>query len=427
MTRVQRYDRGTLRRARRTDEGFLLVDAYLTRPGVFEYLQADGSVRRELRPRDEVFDTSSLSTLFNKPTCLGHPTDDEGEPIFVDADNYNRFATGSIAGEAVADRAADRVRATLLICRRDHIDAIEQDELEEQSCGYTCEIEEAPGRDPEFGDYDVIQRQMRYNHTATVDQGRAGPDVRLRADAARMVHLPSYSEESDVTDRNEPTSEIKIDGLTYHVPPSVANALVTMDQRLQKLRADMDDASKGDDNGESYDMASFKKDMDAMKKDMDAMQKDMALVKDKLDMGDEPKDDKDDDGPEAKGDSVDREAWRDERDALEQLARDVRADGADEARTLSDAKLRRVIADAVADLPEDAPDAEVRAVVHMARKQVEQLRADAEDQASGSGSGDSPGLGQLISLHRQDHASAGGEGTGRAAFLTNLTKTKTGA
>ena len=184
---AERYDNlGRLMEPVMTDEGFLLVDAYITRPGVFEYVDADGKVRRELRPRDEVYAVESLASVARKPTTLQHPTNDQGEYVKVVSTNARAYSTGLASESVWRDEAADMVRTTLTILDADHIAAI-QAGIHEQSCGYSCELEETAGEDEEFGPYDAIQRLIRYNHIATVMRGRAGRQVRLRADAAQML------------------------------------------------------------------------------------------------------------------------------------------------------------------------------------------------------------------------------------------------
>lgn len=47
----------------------------------------------------------------------------------------------------------------------------------ELSAGYRCTYDLTPGVHPTFGQYDAVQRNIRGNHLASVDQGRMGPDV----------------------------------------------------------------------------------------------------------------------------------------------------------------------------------------------------------------------------------------------------------
>lgn len=47
----------------------------------------------------------------------------------------------------------------------------------ELSAGYRCKYDFTPGVHPQFGPYDVVQRNIRGNHLASVSQGRMGPQV----------------------------------------------------------------------------------------------------------------------------------------------------------------------------------------------------------------------------------------------------------
>ena len=46
------------------------------------------------------------------------------------------------------------------------------------SMGYTCDLEESAGNWCGV-DYDFIQRNIRYNHCAIVDAGRAGDNAKI--------------------------------------------------------------------------------------------------------------------------------------------------------------------------------------------------------------------------------------------------------
>lgn len=198
-----RIDRiGKLMSPLKTSEGFLLADAYTTRPGVFEYELADGTIRRELRPRVEVYAPRSLASFARKPTCLGHPVDANGDAIRITPDNAREYATGSSSERVEVDREEDKVRMTLTIFDAAHIKAIE-DGICEQSLGYDCDLIEEGGVDPEFGEYDAIQTNIVGNHVATVERGRAGRSVRLRADSACQVLHEEASQQ-------EPEMKIKI-------------------------------------------------------------------------------------------------------------------------------------------------------------------------------------------------------------------------
>jgi hypothetical protein len=130
------------------------------------------------------------------------------------------------------------VKATLMITDSDAIAAVERGDRREVSCGYTCELEHRPG---EWNGqrYDAIQRNIRGNHVAIVEKGRAGPEVRLRLDAADNVINPGESPDTSAPPRKEspPVTKIKFDGVEYEASEQVA-------QLFGKLTAKLDESDK---------------------------------------------------------------------------------------------------------------------------------------------------------------------------------------
>ena len=54
--KAYRCDIGLFRRPVKTAQGYLKADGLATRVGIFRYKLPDGTIQRELRPPDEVFD-----------------------------------------------------------------------------------------------------------------------------------------------------------------------------------------------------------------------------------------------------------------------------------------------------------------------------------------------------------------------------------
>lgn len=181
-----RYDRGTLRSPQTLPGGRLRVDAALTRSGVFEYRNPDGSLRREWRPEDEVFKAASLATLVGAPFTDDHPS--EGA---VDTENADKLARGSVVGEPRRDGAL--VIGTLVVTSKPVITKMREGKVE-VSCGYEADIDETPGVTPTGERYDCVQRNIQYNHVALVAVGRAGPQARVRMDSASQV-IPTDAQE----------------------------------------------------------------------------------------------------------------------------------------------------------------------------------------------------------------------------------------
>lgn len=183
---VDRFDfhRLDAARVKQTTQGFLTVAGRLTRVGVLDYYRADGSVYRELRHPEDVFDVESLSTLAMAPV-----TDLHGG--MVSPDNVQALGVGIVGHDVVGRGDGPFVTGSATIQRRDTIDAVLARRRTELSPGYRCFVED--GADTwdgtEFGlglqKYDGRQRRIRYNHLAVgpTDWGRSGRDVALHMDS----------------------------------------------------------------------------------------------------------------------------------------------------------------------------------------------------------------------------------------------------
>lgn len=176
---VQLADRISIIDKGRSADGFLKVRARAARSGVYDYLGIEvdpegkkfkpNDVVKVYRPADEVFDKASLASFVGKPITNDHPTTP------VNASNWRDLARGSIFG-AVKD--GDYVGFDLAFMDGATIAAIE-DGKRELSNGYSCELSIEDGVTSDGTAYQAVQRNIRGNHVALVDQGRAGPECRV--------------------------------------------------------------------------------------------------------------------------------------------------------------------------------------------------------------------------------------------------------
>ncbi len=186
-----------------TSQGYLRVPAYPTRTGVLEYRKADGTVRREYRPADEVFKADSLASLEDAPVTDLHPAG------LVSTESHTALAKGH-ARDIRQD--GKFVAATVLIQDAALVAAVKSGSRKELSCGYVCKLDSTPGVSPEGEHYDAIQRDIRYNHVALLPPGagRAGSDVSLRLDSATGVHVTP-----EAPPQIKEIMPIKLDGKEY--------------------------------------------------------------------------------------------------------------------------------------------------------------------------------------------------------------------
>jgi len=201
-----------------TDEGFLVVPARISRMGIQEYLAVEmgledrqpDDIVRVYRPEEEVFSDLSLTSFSNKPVTNSHP------PVLVNASNAKEYSVGH-AGPTVT-RDGCFAKSDLFIIDANSIADIESGKAE-LSNGYTADIDWTPGVSPDGEQYDAVQRNIKGNHIAIVERGRAGRDCRV-AD-----QLP------DLGDRVK-MAKITIDGVDYEVSDQAAQAVGKLHTRL---------------------------------------------------------------------------------------------------------------------------------------------------------------------------------------------------
>lgn len=158
----------------KTPEGFLVCkDVPIARTGIQEYRGAEfGAQDSERvydvqRPESEVFDRAAVASFEGKPVCDEHPPED------VTPDNFTRYIKGVCRDVRRGDGdLRNCLVADLLIYDADLIKKIEGGKRE-ISCGYDCLWNPT-------GDASYDQLEIRGNHVAVVDKGRAGHKVAIR-------------------------------------------------------------------------------------------------------------------------------------------------------------------------------------------------------------------------------------------------------
>jgi hypothetical protein len=247
-----RYDVAPIEKYEVTPEGYLRAWATIARTGVQMYSDADGSVRREYRPKEEVASPESLASFAGKAITLEHP------PILLDSANTKDYQIGFSGTEVVYDDGF--VRAVMTITDKNAIEKIMRGDAKEVSAGYRVEYDSTPGVTSDGENYDGIQRAISGNHIAVVRRGRAGPQVKLhldRLDAADPQLLLTKEEPSM-------TAKVNFDGAEFEVSESVALAIT---KERDDARMSYEDMKKKYDEMMS-NASKMKEEMDAMKKEM---------------------------------------------------------------------------------------------------------------------------------------------------------------
>lgn len=219
---------------KRNESGYLEGRPVVTCVGVFPYLQADGSILHELRLPEEVFSAESINSLRLKPVTNDHPDQ------MVTSENAKDLAVGS-TGEDVSrfDKEGgysfgyktDGVQLSIpmVITNADAIEAVLNGKRG-LSCGYTCELEQKSGV---WGgiQYDCIQRNIRYNHVAIVDKGRAGDAAQIHMDGA-FVPTATIGQLKKDESRGGNMKSYILDGITFEIDEAIEARIKSLEGEI---------------------------------------------------------------------------------------------------------------------------------------------------------------------------------------------------
>jgi uncharacterized protein len=221
---VQRYDFTHLdvTDRRTTPSGGIVVKARISRTGILEYTNDDGSTRRELRLEADVFDKAALDSFAGATVTELHPSE------MVTPLNWRKVTLGHLAGAPVRD--GEFAASDIQIEDAAGIRKAESGELKELSCGYQCKVDNTPGVHPTYGRYDARQYEIRGNHVALgpTGWGRSGSKVALRLDAGAAAS--GLEPGAYVRGMTEP--------LAKETPPAPATTTTTTNTDADRLRGE---------------------------------------------------------------------------------------------------------------------------------------------------------------------------------------------
>ncbi len=224
---MQFTDAVTVAGTRRRDDGSLLADARIARTGVQTYAghevgKPDMAIVKVYRPGTEVFSEDTLRSAAHRPVTNDHPDE------LVSSDNWKDHAVGQTGDEIMGEGIF--IRVPLMVSDGATIKLIE-DGKRELSAGYTCDLDFTSGKTPSGEAYDAIQKNIRINHVAIVQAGRAGSQVRIGDGAASWGVSPVTSQaEEKGSPMADNLRKVLVDGLQVETTDAGAAAI----DKLQK-------------------------------------------------------------------------------------------------------------------------------------------------------------------------------------------------
>ncbi|VEI57696.1 Uncharacterized protein conserved in bacteria [Pasteurella multocida] len=162
-------DKGSSQRAV-TKDGYLVVPATISKVGVFDYHASElglqeTAVKKVARTENSLFSDRTLASFEGVPLTIGHP--EQG----VNAKNWKDLSVGVVRN---VKRVGDTLAAEAWVYDENAIKLIQDEGIEELSCGYDCDIVTTTVQDADFE-----MSPMIGNHVAIVAKGRCGPTVKF--------------------------------------------------------------------------------------------------------------------------------------------------------------------------------------------------------------------------------------------------------
>lgn len=234
---MQFTDAVTIEGTRLRNDGYLVVDARIARTGIQRYLGSEMG-RPDLpfvdvyRPESEVFATDAMASFAFRPVTDDHPK------VAVTSKNSKELAHGWSDGEVARD--GQRLKVGLMLSDQALIDKVANGKRE-LSAGYTCDLKWEPGTTPEGLTFDAIQTNIRANHIAVVQQGRAGKECRI-GDAdywgTAPITLAAHDKETPMN-----TRIVLVDGLSVETTDAGAQAITKLLADVARIQGLLNDAN----------------------------------------------------------------------------------------------------------------------------------------------------------------------------------------
>lgn len=271
---LTRYDTAPINRITQDAQtGFVhITNVPIACVGVFPYMKADNSVEMEAKLPTELLSEETVSSANSKPITDNHPDE------LVTQVNARNYMKGFTATNAHVEN--DKLKVDMTITDKSLIDEINKGK-QELSIGFETEVVPKKGEYKGVA-YDSVQRNIRINHVAVVEQGRAGHSVRLLGDSAEMVEQDAHETKGKRMD----TTKVRLDGADVTVATVDADKIIKLDadnadkaKKIAELEAQIEekkkelDELKGKSEEEKKNADEAQAKADAAEKELDSLKK----------------------------------------------------------------------------------------------------------------------------------------------------------
>lgn len=212
-----------------TKEGYLVADAFTVRTGIQKYAgyevgRPDLAVVNVYRPDSEVFSEDSIRSFSHVPVTIDHPKE------AVTVENWDKYGVGEVSTDALRD--GERLRMPLILKDKTAVEAV-QSGKRELSAGYSCDLVWNDGVAEDGTPYQAMQTNIRANHVAIVQRGRAGPDFRIGDSASNWGPSPILTADEEIPMN---LRKVVVDGISIETTDQGAEVIAKLQDQLTKAQ-----------------------------------------------------------------------------------------------------------------------------------------------------------------------------------------------
>jgi hypothetical protein len=211
------------------DNGMLTAKVNLTKAGVYQYLYSDGRVVKEAKLPEEIFSQATIDSANGAVITDNHPDINQDSGL-VNSSNYSKLVKGNVFNVKQDGLFLSGLEKVFDSDLQKRILSGEQIQV---SIGFEQRTDWTPG---EYNGekYDCIQRDIRINHIAHVEKGRAGEECRTILDSNKDYAIMQEANINMTPKSN--TITWRVDNKDYSIDKSIIDKAV-----LSTVKKDADE------------------------------------------------------------------------------------------------------------------------------------------------------------------------------------------
>ena len=202
------------------DNGMLTAKVNLTKAGVYPYLYSDGRLVKEAKLPEEIFSQATIDSANGAVITDNHPDINQDSGL-VNSSNYSKLVKGNVFNVKQDGLFLSGLEKVFDSDLQKRILSGEQIQV---SIGFEQKTDWTPG---EYNGekYDCIQRDIRINHIAHVEKGRAGEECRTILDSNKDYAI--MQEATNTMNEPKPTKITwRVDNKDYSIDKAIIDKAV---------------------------------------------------------------------------------------------------------------------------------------------------------------------------------------------------------